>query len=51
VIRTFEAKDGWSALRAQWAQHLREADLAALDEATAYAQRWHGGQTRPAGEP
>jgi (p)ppGpp synthase/HD superfamily hydrolase len=50
-MRTFEAKDGWPALRARWADRLPEADLAALDDATAFAERWHGGQTRPAGEP
>lgn len=50
-MQTFEAKDGWPALRARWAENLPEADLAALDEATAFATRWHGSQTRPAGEP
>lgn len=50
-MRTFEAKDGWPALRARWALRLPEADLAALDAATAFAAHWHGGQTRPAGEP
>lgn len=50
-MRTFAAKEGWPALRAQWTDRLPEADLMALDEATAFAQRWHGDQTRPAGEP
>jgi guanosine-3',5'-bis(diphosphate) 3'-pyrophosphohydrolase len=50
-MQTFEAKDGWPALRAQWADRLPEADLAALDETVAFATRWHGDQVRPAGEP
>ncbi|GLW89842.1 HD domain-containing protein [Actinokineospora globicatena] len=50
-VQTFTAKEGWSALRGQWADRLSEAELAALDEATAFAVEWHGGQTRPAGEP
>lgn len=48
---TFEAKDGWPGLRTRWASRLPESDLAALDEAVAFAGHWHGGQTRPAGEP
>jgi len=48
---TFEVKDGWPGLRARWADRLPEPDLAALDEAVAFAERWHGDQTRPAGEP
>lgn len=48
---TFEAKDGWPRLRARWAGRLPESDLAALDEAAVFAGHWHGGQTRPAGEP
>lgn len=48
---TFEAKDGWPGLRARWAQRLPESDLTSLDEAVAFAERWHGEQTRPAGEP
>lgn len=51
ILRTFTAKDGWPTLRAAWADRLPEADLAALDEAVDFAVRWHGGQTRPAGEP
>lgn len=51
MIQTFAAKDGWSALRARWANRLMETDLAALDEATSFARHRHGGQTRPAGEP
>ncbi|WP_290058733.1 HD domain-containing protein [Amycolatopsis solani] len=50
-MRTFSAKEGWPAVRAGWADRLPEADLAALDEAVAFAARHHGGQTRPAGEP
>jgi (p)ppGpp synthase/HD superfamily hydrolase len=50
-MQTFEAKDGWPALRTRWADRLPEAELALLDEATAFAERWHGSQTRPAGEP
>lgn len=50
-METFTAKEGWPALRARWADRLPEADLAALDEATAFADHRHGGQTRPAGEP
>lgn len=48
---TFSAKQGWPALRATWADRLPEAALVALDDAVAFAERWHGGQTRPAGEP
>ena len=50
-MQTFEAKDGWAVLRAQWADRLPEAVLAALDEAVAFATLRHGDQTRPAGEP
>ncbi|WP_370972622.1 HD domain-containing protein [Amycolatopsis sp. cg9] len=50
-MRTFAAKEGWPAVRAGWADRLPEADLAALDEAVAFAVRHHGEQTRPAGEP
>ncbi|MFD7812794.1 HD domain-containing protein [Streptomyces sp. NPDC059785] len=50
-MRTFSAEEGWPALRASWADRLPEADLAALDKATAFASRHHGDQTRPAGEP
>ncbi|RSD22815.1 HD domain-containing protein [Amycolatopsis eburnea] len=50
-MRTFAAKEGWPAIRAGWADRLPEADLAALDEAVAFAARHHGAQTRPAGEP
>ncbi|CAM3334545.1 HD domain-containing protein [Kibdelosporangium persicum] len=48
-LETFEAKDGWPALR----QRLngRVPDLHLLDEAVEFAVRWHGDQTRPAGEP
>lgn len=51
AMQTFEAKDGWAALRAHWADRLPEADLAALDEAVAFATLRHGAQIRPAGEP
>jgi (p)ppGpp synthase/HD superfamily hydrolase len=50
-MQTFEAKDGWPALRAAWSRRVPEADLVALDEAVAFATRWHGDQKRPAGEP
>jgi guanosine-3',5'-bis(diphosphate) 3'-pyrophosphohydrolase len=50
-MQTFEAKDGWPALRIQWADRLPEAVLLALDKAIAFATRCHGSQTRPAGEP
>lgn len=50
-MRTFSAKEGWPAVRAGWADRLPAADLAALDEAVAFAARHHGDQTRPAGEP
>lgn len=50
-MRTFEAKGGWGALRAQWADRLPESVLVALDEATVFAVRCHGDQRRPAGEP
>ncbi|GAB3441795.1 HD domain-containing protein [Actinophytocola sediminis] len=45
-MRTFTAAD-WPTLR----QRLPGTDQAALAEATAFAARWHGDQTRPAGEP
>ncbi|MBV6697683.1 HD domain-containing protein [Kitasatospora aureofaciens] len=51
ALRTFEAKDGWPALRRQFAGRLPEADLALLDEAVAFAADRHGAQRRPAGEP
>jgi guanosine-3',5'-bis(diphosphate) 3'-pyrophosphohydrolase len=50
-MRTFEARDGWPALRTRWADSLPEAVLVALDKAIAFAGRCHGSQTRPAGEP
>lgn len=50
-MQTFDAKDGWPALRARWADRVAQADLDALDEAVAFAAAWHGEQTRPAGEP
>lgn len=51
MMRTFEAKEGWPALRAEWAARLPEADLAKLDDAVAFAVHWHADQKRPAGEP
>nr|WP_042193916.1 HD domain-containing protein [Kibdelosporangium sp. MJ126-NF4]CEL20949.1 GTP pyrophosphokinase, (p)ppGpp synthetase I [Kibdelosporangium sp. MJ126-NF4]CTQ95537.1 GTP pyrophosphokinase (EC 2.7.6.5), (p)ppGpp synthetase I [Kibdelosporangium sp. MJ126-NF4] len=48
-LRTFEAKDGWPALRERLAEHV--PDVTALDEAVEFAVRWHGDQRRPAGEP
>jgi (p)ppGpp synthase/HD superfamily hydrolase len=50
-METFAAKEGWPAVRAGWADRLPEADLAALDDAVAFAARHHGEQIRPAGEP
>lgn len=50
-MQTFTAKEGWSALRARWADLLPDADLTVLDEAVAFAEVWHSDQTRPAGEP
>ncbi len=50
-MQTFAAKEGWPALRAAWSARLPESDLAALDEAIAFATAQHGDQTRPAGEP
>lgn len=50
-MRTFTAKEGWTALRAAWAGRLPEADLAELDQAVTFAAHWHGGQARPGGEP
>lgn len=51
MMRTFEAKEGWPALRAEWATRLPEADLAKVDEAVAFAVHRHADQKRPAGEP
>ncbi|GAA3363039.1 hypothetical protein [Saccharopolyspora gregorii] len=50
-MQSFAAKEGWSALRARWADLLPEADLTVLDETVAFAELWHGDQARPAGEP
>ncbi len=47
----FEAAAGWSSVRERLAGRVAEQDLASLDEAVAFAVRWHGSQTRPAGEP
>jgi (p)ppGpp synthase/HD superfamily hydrolase len=47
ALRTFEAKDGWPALR----ERIPVADIALLDEAVEFAVHWHGEQKRPAGEP
>ncbi|ALG07057.1 AfsR/SARP family transcriptional regulator [Kibdelosporangium phytohabitans] len=49
TLETFEARSGWPALRERLAG--RVDDLAAMDEAVEFAVRWHGDQTRPAGEP
>jgi len=38
MLRTFSAKDGWPG-------------AGALADAVSFAIRWHGDQTRPAGEP
>lgn len=46
-LQTFEAKDGWPALR----DRVAEAGRPLMDEAVEFAVRWHGDQRRPAGEP
>jgi guanosine-3',5'-bis(diphosphate) 3'-pyrophosphohydrolase len=51
VLQTFEAREGWPALRARLAGRLPEADLESLDAAVEFAVRWHADQLRPAGEP
>ena len=51
TMRVFEAAAGWSSVRARLAGRVAEQDLALLDEAVDFAVRWHGDQTRPAGEP
>jgi (p)ppGpp synthase/HD superfamily hydrolase len=48
-LQTFSATAGWPALRSRLT--LPEADLLLLDDAVDFAVRWHGDQTRPAGEP
>lgn len=50
-MQTFEAKEGWPALRERWAGRLPESELESLDEAVAFATLRHGAQKRPAGEP
>ncbi|WP_063784106.1 HD domain-containing protein [Streptomyces sp. SBT349] len=49
--RVFEAAAGWPSLRQRWARRVADQDLELLDDAVAFAVRWHGDQTRPAGEP
>ncbi|MFE0459195.1 HD domain-containing protein [Kitasatospora sp. NPDC058965] len=51
TVRTFEAAQGWPAVRAALAARLPAAELGRLDEAVAFAEQWHGDQRRPAGEP
>ena len=51
MIATFTASEGWPVLHTLWAARFLPADLAALDEAVAFAAHWHGDQIRPAGEP
>jgi guanosine-3',5'-bis(diphosphate) 3'-pyrophosphohydrolase len=46
-LQTFEAKQGWPALRSR----LTVANIQLMDDAVDFAVRWHGNQTRPAGEP
>jgi guanosine-3',5'-bis(diphosphate) 3'-pyrophosphohydrolase len=48
-LQTFTAASGWPTLRSRLA--LPESDLLLLDDAVSFAVRWHGDQTRPAGEP
>lgn len=50
-MQVFEAADGWPSVRARLAVHLGAGDLVSLDDAVAFAVRWHGEQRRPAGEP
>lgn len=51
MVRVFEAAAGWPSVRERLAGRVAEQDLVALDEAVAFAVRWHGDQARPAGEP
>ncbi|ONH30696.1 HD domain-containing protein [Pseudofrankia asymbiotica] len=51
MLQVFEAAAGWPSVRARLTRRIAEQDLASLDEAVAFAVRWHGDQTRPAGEP
>jgi (p)ppGpp synthase/HD superfamily hydrolase len=46
-LQTFDAKEGWSALRPR----LAVANIHLMDDAVDFAVRWHADQTRPAGEP
>ncbi|MER7663641.1 HD domain-containing protein [Streptomyces sp. NPDC096193] len=38
-------------MRERWVRQIADPDLVLLDEAVEFAVRWHGNQTRPAGEP
>jgi guanosine-3',5'-bis(diphosphate) 3'-pyrophosphohydrolase len=51
TFQVFEATAGWPAVRERLARRVAEQDLRSLDEAVDFAVRWHGDQTRPAGEP
>ncbi|SQD97787.1 MULTISPECIES: HD domain-containing protein [unclassified Parafrankia] len=51
MLQVFEAAAGWPSVRERLARRIAEQDLASLDDAVAFAVRWHGDQTRPAGEP
>lgn len=51
MLQVFEAAAGWPSVRERLARHIAEQDPASLDDAVAFAVRWHGDQTRPAGEP
>jgi guanosine-3',5'-bis(diphosphate) 3'-pyrophosphohydrolase len=46
-LQTFSAAAGWPALRSR----LPAGTHQQMDEAVSFATRWHGDQTRPAGEP
>ncbi|OHV41054.1 MULTISPECIES: HD domain-containing protein [Pseudofrankia] len=51
MLQVFEAAAGWPSVRGRLARRVAEQDLASLDDAVAFAVRWHADQTRPAGEP
>ena len=51
MVLVFEAAGGWPVVRPRLALRVGEPELAALDPAVEFAERWHGEQTRPAGEP
>ncbi|MFC5824843.1 HD domain-containing protein [Nonomuraea insulae] len=51
ALQTFEAKDGWPALRGRLTNRISEQDLVLLDKAVDFAALRHADQRRPAGEP